>query len=113
MSEPSRHHIALVAVADEAPPDAVDIVRDILREVESLPRLMEIYYLAQEPGLLDLLRDLGALADDDRRRLQDYFARHRDRCSRVRELPTGGLILELVDQARSDDGVERVTRIER
>jgi hypothetical protein len=64
-------------IPDEAPPLAIDVVRDILREVESLPRLMEAHYLMQEPGLLDIMRGVGALPDDDRNRLQEYLARHR------------------------------------
>ncbi len=89
-------------IADEAPLDPLDIVRDILREVQSLPRLMELHYLMQEPGLIELMRGLGALADDDRRLLNAYLARHRDRL-RLRKLPPGALILEVVDETRLDE----------
>jgi hypothetical protein len=101
MSQPSRDQID--PVADEAPPHAIDVVRDILREVESLPRLMEVHYLMQEPGLLDILRGLGALSDEDRNQLQEYLARRRQGRLRVRELPTGALILELADKTRFDE----------
>jgi hypothetical protein len=97
MSPPSRDQIE-----EEAPPHPADIVREILCEVENLPRLMEAHYLLQEPGLLDIMRGLGALADDDRNRLQEYLVRHRQELLRVRELPTGALILELKDKTSLD-----------
>ncbi len=77
----------LSVIAEEMPLDAVDIVRDILRDAESLPRLMEIHYLMQEPGLVELMRGLGALPEADRRRLTAYLARHCPGQQRVRPLP--------------------------
>jgi hypothetical protein len=98
MSPPSRDQIG-----EEAPPHPVDIVCDILREVETLPRLMEIHYLVQEPGMLDIMRGVGALSDDDRNRLRDYLARHSKARLHVREMPrSGALILELVDETSLD-----------
>jgi hypothetical protein len=79
---------------DEERPHPIDIVRDILRGVESLPALMEIYYLVNEPGLLEIMRGLGALSDDDRSRLQAYLSRHSNSPLRVRELSGGALSLE-------------------
>jgi len=93
----------LLRLADEAPLDALDIVRDILRDIDSLPRLMEVHYLMQEPGLVDLMRVLGALPDGDRHRLNAYLARHRPARLRVRELPTGGIVLEVADEIRLDE----------
>jgi hypothetical protein len=79
---------------DEEGPHPIDIVRDILRGVESLAALMEIYYLVNEPGLLQIMRGLGALSDDDRSRLQAYLSRHSNAPLRVRELPGGALSME-------------------
>ncbi len=95
----------LLSLADEAPLDPVDVVCDILRDVESLPRLMEVHYLMQEPGLIELIRGLGALPDCDRFRLSAYLARHRHRHGRlrVRQLPAGALILEAADETRLDE----------
>ncbi len=93
----------LSVIAEEMPLDAVDIVRDILRDVESLPRLMELHYLMQEPGLVELIRGLGALPEGDRRRLTAYLARRCPGPLRVRTSPTGALILEAADETRLDE----------
>jgi len=93
----------LSVIAEEMPLDAVDIVRDILRDIESLPRLMELHYLMQEPGLVELMRGLGALPEGDRTRLRTYLARHCPGQLRVRQLPSGALILEAVDETRLDE----------
>jgi len=93
----------LSVIAEEMPLDAVDIVRDILRDVESLPRLMELHYLMQEPGLVELMRGLGALPEGDRRRLSAYLARNCPGQLRVRQLPSGALILEAIDETRLDE----------
>jgi hypothetical protein len=106
MSRPSPDQID--QMPDEAPPHAIDVVCDILREVESLPRLMEVHYLMQEPGLLDILRGLGALPEDDRNRLQEYLVHYRQARLRVRELPTGALILESADETRFDESARAV-----
>jgi hypothetical protein len=79
---------------DEERPHPIDIVRDILRDVESLPVLMEVYYLVSEPGLLEIMRGLGALPDEDRSRLRAYLSRHSNVPLRARELPAGALLLE-------------------
>ncbi len=93
----------LLSLADEAPLDVVNIVCDILRDAESLSRLMEIHYLMQEPGLVELMRRLGALAEGDRRRLTAYLARNCPGRLRVRQSPTGALILEAADETRLDE----------
>ena len=93
----------LLSLADEAPLDPVDIVHDILRDIGSLPRLMEIHYLMQEPGLVDLMRVLGTLPDSDRHRLSAYLDRHRPARLRLRELPTGGMLLEVTDEIRLNE----------
>lgn len=98
MSRPSLEEI----MSASTPHQPVDIIRDILRDAESLPRLMEVYYLMQEPGLLEIMRGLGALPDADRKRLQTYIQRHRHKSFRVRELPTGAVILEFDEKTRLD-----------
>jgi hypothetical protein len=81
---------------DENQPDPVDIVCDILREVDSLQVLLEVHYLILEPGLLEIMRRVAAVPDEDRRRLLAYLSRHSNAPLRVRELPAGGLLLEPV-----------------
>ena len=93
----------MLSFVDETPLDAVDIVCDILRDAESLSRLMEIHYLMQEPGLVELMRRLGALPEADRHRLAAYLARHCPGRLRVRQSPTGALILEAADETRLDE----------
>ena|SRR5579863_5062304 len=88
----------------QAPPHPIDIIRDLLDEVGSLPRLMEIHYLLQEPVLLDIMRRLGSLAEDDRRRLREYLARCGEARLGVRELPAGTLILECAHETPFDQG---------
>jgi len=96
MSGRSPNHIHLVV--DETPPHPLDIVCDILHEAGSLPRLMEVLYFIDEPGLLEIMRALTALPDEERFRLQQYLARHRERHMFVSELPSGALIIETVEQ---------------
>ncbi len=93
----------LEEVADEPLPHPIDIVRDILDQAESLPRLMEIHYLAREPALLEIMRGLGSLPDDDRERLREYLARHRQKPLGVRVSPSGTLFLECVGASTSDN----------
>jgi hypothetical protein len=91
-------------VADDMPLRPLDIVRDILSESENLPRLMELHYLAQEPGLIEIMRSLIALPEEERFRLQHYLARRRGRRLHVGELPGGALILEPIDETwREED----------
>jgi hypothetical protein len=90
-------------MADDTPLHPLDIVRDILREAENLPRLMEVHYLAQEPGLVEIMRSLTALPDEERFRLQHYLARRRGRRLYTRESPNGALIIEPADEARHDE----------
>jgi hypothetical protein len=97
---------SLDEIEDEAPPHPIDIVRDILGELGSLPRLMEIDYLAREPGLLDIMRGLAALGDGERRLLRDYLARHGNKRLDVRELPTGALVLEFADRASLSESAQ-------
>jgi hypothetical protein len=80
--------------SDDEGPHPIDIVRGILRDVESLPVLMEIHYLVNEPGLLEIMRGLGALPDEDRNRLRSYLNRHSNDPLHVRELSAGALLLE-------------------
>ncbi len=90
-------------VDDDTPLRPLDIVCDILREAESVPRLMEVHYLAQEPGLIEIMRGLIALPDDERFRLQHYLAGRRGRRLHVCEAPNGTLMIEAVDETRRDE----------
>jgi hypothetical protein len=101
MSQPSPDHRHFAP--EDAPLHPLDIVCDILREVESLPRLMEFLYLVQEPGLLEIIRALVALPEEERFRLLQYLARHREQHMYVRELPSGALIIETVEQSPPDE----------
>ena len=82
------------SITDEEPLHPIDIVRDILRNAETLPRLMEFHYLIQEPGLLEIMRGLGSLSDADRSQLRHYLSSHADSPLRVRQRQTGELTLE-------------------
>jgi hypothetical protein len=90
-------------VEDDTPLRPLDIVRDILREAESLPQLMEVHYLAQEPGLIEIMRGLIALPEDERFRLQHYLACRRGRRLHVGEAPNGALLIEALDETRRDE----------
>lgn len=81
----------------------IDIVREILEEVGSLSRLMEVHYLVQEPGLLDIMRVLGGLSEGDRVRLREYLVGRRQSRLRVRQLAVGRLSVEWLD----DDRIEK------
>jgi hypothetical protein len=81
------------SVDDEEALHPTDIVRVILREVGTLSRLIEIHYFSQEPGLLNILRGMGALTDEDRATLDDYLHRHSGKGLSVRELPNGALMI--------------------
>jgi hypothetical protein len=98
MSRPSPKQIA-----EKAPPRPIDVVRAILHEVGSVARLMEAIYLVQEPGMLDIMRRVGALSDGDRARLRQYLVRHRH--LRVGKLPSGVLTFEFADETPLDKGV--------
>jgi hypothetical protein len=72
----------------------IDVVSDFLREVGSLSRLMQVYYLVREPGLLDIMFGFGALSDDGRAKLEAFMAKGQRAALNVREDPAGALILE-------------------
>jgi hypothetical protein len=55
---------------------------------------MEFSYLVREPGLLDLMRAFGSLPDEDRAKLQAFMTYHGQATLRVRDGPSGRLILE-------------------
>lgn len=86
----------------EDPPHPVDVVREILREVGSLSRLMEVYYLLQEPGLLDILCGLGTLSDSERSKLMGFMRRGQQSLLRVREGPAGAITLEWQNESQLD-----------
>jgi len=82
-------------ITDDEALHPTDIVRVIVEEAGTLSRLMEIHYFLQEPGFLDILRGLGAVADADRATLHDYLHRHRGAPLTVRELSNGTLTIEV------------------
>ena len=49
-----------------------EIVFGILAEIGGLPRLMELVYFANEPGLLEVARWLASISDDGRRQLEEF-----------------------------------------
>jgi hypothetical protein len=49
-----------------------EIVFGILAEIGGLPRLMELVYFANEPGLLEAARWLASISDDGRRQLEEF-----------------------------------------
>lgn len=73
----------------------IDILRDILAQAGTLSRLMEVHYLVQEPGMLDIVRCLAALPEDDRVRLLRFLqAQGSPSQLRVREAGPGVVRLE-------------------
>jgi hypothetical protein len=58
----------------EPPHRAHEIVVSILDEVGDLSRLMEVFYFAREPELLNALRWLAALPEEARQQLADFAA---------------------------------------
>jgi hypothetical protein len=58
--------------ADDEPPGAREIVLNILLESDPA-RLIEVFYIAREPGFLETLRWLASLPDDARRQLNEFI----------------------------------------
>jgi hypothetical protein len=56
----------------EYPPGASEIIISILDEVGDLAKLMELFYLSREPGLLDILRWLASLPNDVRQQIAEF-----------------------------------------
>jgi len=80
--------------ADEASIHPIDVVREILSRVGGLPRLMELSYLVQEPGVLDIVRALASLCDEDRDKLHAFLTANSDCALRLRETARGSIVLE-------------------
>jgi hypothetical protein len=95
-------------IADEEALHPTDIVRVMLQEAGTLSRLIEIHYFSQEPGFLNILRGLGALADEDRATLDDYLHRHSGKDLSVRELPNGALMIAV--KRESPDGTSYISK---
>ncbi|HEX2653233.1 MAG TPA: hypothetical protein VHN11_06240 [Xanthobacteraceae bacterium] len=87
---------------------STDVVREILQEVGSLSRLMQLHYLAQEPGLLEIMYRLAALSDDGRAKLEAFLAKAQGDALNVREDSAGSLILEWQENQRPTLGAEPV-----
>jgi len=83
-------------------PHPFDVICEILRDVGSLTRLIEIYYMVQEPGLLDILSGLSALSDDERTKLKAFLERREQLLLRLREDRRGALILEWREESELD-----------
>jgi hypothetical protein len=77
----------------EDSPDPIDVVSEILREVGSMSRLMQLCYLAQEQGLLDIMFSLGTLSDSGRAKLEAFMAKGQQAALNVREDSAGALVL--------------------
>jgi hypothetical protein len=75
-------------------PHPVDVVSEVLRDVGSLSRLMQVCYLVREPGLLDIMFGLGALSDDARAKFQVFMAKGQSAKLNVHEDAAGALVLE-------------------
>ena len=58
----------------DSPHRAQEIVVSILDEVGDLSRLMEVFYFAREPELLNTLRWLASLPEEVRQQLADFAA---------------------------------------
>jgi len=79
--------------------DTIDLVRDILARAGTLPRLMEVQYLMQEPDLFEIIRCMTALPDIERAKLLRFFQKQGSPSRlRVRELGAGILRLECTKQ---------------
>ena len=89
-------------LSGEEPPHPLDVICEILRDVGSLSRLIEMYYLVQEPGLLDIVSGLSALSDDERAKLQTFLERREQLLLRLREDRKGALVLEWREGSQSD-----------
>jgi hypothetical protein len=100
MSQLFSPHLYLVADETTHP---LDLVRDMLLETEDLPRVVEAVYLAHEPGLLEIMRGLTALPEEERFRLLQYLSRNRERHIYLSELPSGALIMETVEQSELNE----------
>lgn len=72
----------------------IDVVREILEQAGSLARLMEIHYLVQEPGLLDIMRALGALSNGERVRLNEFLIARKGYRLELRQTMANTLALE-------------------
>jgi hypothetical protein len=103
----SRAAKMLLPLLDPIPDDDVlhpsDVVREILETTGTLTRLLEIHYLAQEPGLLEIMRGIAALAETDRDQLLKYLTRHSGQLLGLRELPTGALAFDAKPETPAGD----------
>ncbi|MCK9917361.1 hypothetical protein MXD81_50300 [Microbacteriaceae bacterium K1510] len=78
---------------------SIDLVRDILARAGTLPRLMEVHYLMQEPDLFEIVRCMLALPDTERAKLLRFFEKQAKLSQfRVREVGIGVLRLECDEQ---------------
>ncbi|AXK79985.1 hypothetical protein DW352_05295 [Pseudolabrys taiwanensis] len=90
---------------------AIDIVRDILARAGTLPRLMEVHYLMQEPDLFEIVRCMTALPDKERAKLLQFFEKH-GMLSRLRVREVGGRALHLeYDKQPLQRTVQAITRV--
>lgn len=72
----------------------IDLVRDILARAGTLPRLMEVHYMMQEPDLFEIVRCMLALPDIERAKLLRFFEMQ-GAVSQLRVREVGGGVLRL------------------
>jgi len=52
---------------------ATKIIQSVLAECEDSSRLLELFYLSREPGLLEILRAVAAMPEEARASLEAFF----------------------------------------
>src|SRR5262249_42009376 len=52
---------------------AAKVIQSVLAECEDSSRLLELFYLSREPGLLEILRAVAALPEETRASLEAFF----------------------------------------
>jgi hypothetical protein len=75
-----------------------EIVFGILAEIGGLPRLMELVYFADEPGLLEAARWLASISDDGRRQLEEFVRTAGAGAVQIERTEPNRLTIELVER---------------
>lgn len=75
-----------------------EIVFGILAEIGGLPRLMELVYFADEPGLLEVARWLASISDDGRRQLEEFVRTTGAAAVQIERPEPNRLTIELVQR---------------
>jgi hypothetical protein len=78
----------------ETQPGASEIIVSILDEVGDLAKLMEMFYLSRENGLLDIMRWLAALPEEARREVYEFAKAGRPQSSiKIERTHDGTLVI--------------------